>query len=120
MVDGGGDGGKRPADVAVRRARMHTVRKLLRDETGREPPLLPALMLHECSQEGYVVADAVDHEGIERVCLRGDCALARGRMRDELRDHRVVVDGDLSAFGHASIDPDGGAAAIALRRWPVA
>ena len=103
-----------------RRARLEAALEFLGDEAGREAPFAPARMLHERGQEGDVVLDAVDDEGVERVGLQVDGGLARGRMRDELGDHGIVVHGDLGALEHAGVVADGAAVGGALLRRAVA
>ena len=58
--------GEAPLGLALGDERMETVGELLGDEAGRQPSLAPARMLHQRRQEGNVVADAVDDEGVER------------------------------------------------------
>src|SRR6516225_1955248 len=51
--------------------------------------------------------------------LQIDRSLARCRVRHELGDHRIVVDGDLGAFKHAGVVADGAAECGAFLRRPV-
>ena len=111
MVDGDRHGRQDVEVLALRGARLEAALEFLGDEAGGEPPLAPARVLHERGQEGDVVLDPVDDEGIERVGLQVDGGLARRRMRDELGDHGVVVHGDLGALEHAGVVADG------ARRW---
>ena len=64
--------------------------------------------------------DPVDDEGVERVRLQVDGRLARGRMRHQLGDHRIVEHGDLGALEHAGVVADGAAERGALLGRPVA
>ena len=66
MVDGGGDGDDRVALLAGRQRRLEASGKFLGDELGGEPSLPPALVAHQHGEEGNVVAEAVDGEGVER------------------------------------------------------
>ena len=94
------------------RRRLEAALVFLGDEAGREPSLAPARMLHEGGEEGDVVLDPVDDEGIERVGLQVDGGLARRRMRHQLGDHGIVVHGDLGALEHAGVVADGAAAGV--------
>src|SRR6202521_1253556 len=58
-VDRGGNRGHELADPAFRLAAAKSVRKLLRDESGRELAGAEALVLHHGREERDVVADAV-------------------------------------------------------------
>src|SRR5262245_12168137 len=60
-------------------------------------------MSHHCSEEGHVMANAVDNESTKSIALRGDRPTARRGMRHELRDHRIVVERDFTAFIHAGV-----------------
>src|SRR6266700_612589 len=100
--------------LAVSRVGGKSLRKFLRDETGRQPALAPARMIHQCGEERNVVADTVDIERIERGRLRLDGGGARGRMGDELGNHRIVVDRNLAALLHAGVVAHGDAARAAL------
>ena len=82
---------------------MEAVGKFLGDEAGRKAARLPARMRHQGREERDVVADAVDHERIERVGLRRDRLRAGRRVGDELGDHRIVVERNFAAFGHAGV-----------------
>ena len=55
------------------------------------------------------MADALEGEGIERVGLRVDRRLARGRMRDEFGDHRIVIERNLAALIDAGVVAHGDA-----------
>ena len=77
-------------------------------------PLRQRSMLHQRRQERNVVADAVDHKRIERVGLRVDRLRARRRMRDELRDHRIVEERNLAAFVDAGVVAHRDAARLAF------
>ena len=111
VVDGDRHGRQDVELLALRRARLEAALELLGDEAGGKPPFAPARMLHERGQEGNVVLDPVDDEGIQRIGLQVDRRLARGRMRDQLGDHGIVVHGDLGAFEHAGVVAHG------ARRW---
>ena len=89
--------------LALGDERMEAVGKLLGDEAGRQPSLAPARMLHQRRQEGDVVADAVDHEGVERGRLGVDRRQPVGRVGDELGDHRIVVDRNFAALEDAGV-----------------
>ncbi len=65
------------------------------------------------------MADAVDDEGVERVRLRIDRAQPVGRVRHQLRDHRVVVDRDFAALVDAGVIADGDAFGAPFRRRAV-
>src|SRR5690625_3950150 len=56
--------------------------------------------------------DALDHELVQRADHLGDGQLTRGRTRDELRDHRVVVLGNAIARINVRVYAD----AVAARR----
>ena len=94
------------AKRATRRRKREAFRKLLGDEAGRQLPVAPAWMAHHGGKEGDVVANAVEREGIERQRLRLDRHRSGRCMRDELGDHRVVVDRNLAALAHAGIVTD--------------
>ena len=96
VVDGSGDGCKHFCRFALRRDRMKAARKLLGNEASRKLPRLPSRMRHQRRKKWNIVADAVDHEGIERIALGGDRRSARRRMRHELGDNRVVVQSEIS------------------------
>ena len=49
------------------------------------------------------MTNAFDGEGIKRVGLRLDRRKPRRRVGDELGDHRIVIERNLAAFGHAGI-----------------
>ena len=72
MVAATGD--DRVALVAGRQRRLESFGKFLGDELGREPPLAPALVAHQHGEEGDVMAEAVDGEGIERASPIGSMA----------------------------------------------
>src|SRR3954451_667443 len=84
--------------------------ELLRDESGRYPPFAPARIRLQRPEEGNVVANAVDREGIERFRQGLDRRGSGRRMRTELGDHRIVKERNLGAFDDATVDAD--------RRWP--
>ncbi len=72
VVDGGGDAGQHLRALAVGRVRVEAVGKFLGDEAGRQLAGAPARMRHQRGEKRNIVADAVDHEGVERVGLRVD------------------------------------------------
>ena len=110
VVDGDGDGRQQLQLLALGRARAL---KPPLNSSAMKPvdslPLAPARMLHQRGQERDVVLDAVDDEGVERVGLQVDGGLARGRMRHQLGDHRIVEHGDLAALEDAGVVADGAA-----------
>ena len=57
-------------------------------------------------EEIDIVADAVDHELVERGDLLVDRSFARRRPGDQLGDHRIVEHADLAAIGDAIVDAD--------------
>ena len=57
---------------------MKTGRKLFGNETGRDLAGLPPGMGHQGREKRNIVTDAVDHECIERIALRGDCHILLG------------------------------------------
>ena len=69
-----GDGGHDGLRLAGGDERGKALGEFLGDEAGRQIARAPALVLHQRGQEGNVVADAVDDEGVERVRLRLDRA----------------------------------------------
>ena len=75
---------------------MKAAWKFLGDEAGRKLPRLPARMRHQRGEKRYIVADTVDHEGIERIALRSDCRRPRRRMVWQTRITRG--DGKLCAL----------------------
>ena len=101
MVDRRGDRDQRIAHLADRLGRLEAFGKFLGDELGGEPPLLPPLVPHQHGKEGNVVAEAVDGERIERAAHLLDGLEPLRRMRDQLGDHRVVIDADLAPLLHA-------------------
>ncbi len=103
VVAGDRDRRHAPRGLPLRHRQREAFREFLGDEAGREIAGDPARMLHHRRDEGDVVADAVDGEGIERARLRLDRRLARRRVRDELGDHRVVIDRDLAALEDAGV-----------------
>ncbi len=107
MVDRGSHGRQPPRDLAFRRMGGKALRKFLRDEAGGKLALAPARMAHQRRQERNVVPDPVDVKRIQRGRLRLDRSRPRRRMRDELGDHRIVMDRDFAAFLHAGIVADG-------------
>ena len=109
MVDGDGDRGQQLQLLALRDARLEAALEFLGDESGGEPALAPARVLHQRGEKGNIVLHPVDDEGIERVRLQVDGRLARGRVRHQLGDHGVVVHGDLGALEHAGVVADGAA-----------
>ena len=76
----------------------------LGDEAGRDVAVAEARVLHQRGEEIDIVADAVDHELVERGDLRVDRRFARRRPGDQLGDHRVVEHADLAAVGDAVVD----------------
>ena len=60
-------------------------------------------MLHDSGKKRNVVTDALDGKGVERVGLSVDRLGARFSVRDEFRDHRIVVDRNLAALEHTGI-----------------
>ena len=72
VIDMRGDGGDDGLRLARRDERREAVGEFLGDEAGRQTSRAPALVLHQRGEEGNVVADAVDDEGVERVRLRFD------------------------------------------------
>src|SRR5450631_2473452 len=120
VIDGGGDRRQHLRAFAVRRVRVEAVGKFLGDEAGGQLPGAPARMRHQRGQKRNIVADAVDDKGVERVSLRVDCLLARGRVGDQLGDHRVVVDRNLAALVDAGVVTQRDAVGDALLRRAVA
>src|SRR5262249_52111613 len=92
MLDRRGDGRQHVASPAFRRLRVKTAAKFFGNEPGRKLAGLPARMSHHGGEEGHVMANTVDNESIKSIALRGDRATTRRSMRDELRDHRIVVE----------------------------
>ncbi len=78
----------------------------LGDEAGGDVAAAEARVLHQRGEEIDIVADAVDHELVERVDLRVDRRFARRRPGDQLGDHRVVEHADLAAVGDSVVDAD--------------
>ena len=103
MVDRHRDGGQHLRALALGRDGVEAVGKFLGDEAGGQLAGAPARMRHQRRQERNVVADAVDDKCIERVGLRVDRLLARGRVGDQLGDHRIVVDRNLAALIDAGV-----------------
>ena len=103
MVDKGRGHDHTPFGFALGDEGMESVGKFLGDEAGRQPSLAPARMLHQRRKKRDVVANAIDHEAVERGRLRVDRAEPVGRVGDELGDHRIVVDRDLAALEHAGV-----------------
>src|SRR5262245_21320247 len=103
MINRGGNGRQHLAAPAFRRLRVKSAAELFCNEPGRKLARLPARMSHHCGEKGHVMANAVDDECIKRIALRGDCPTSRRGMRDELRDYRIVVERDFTAFKHAGV-----------------
>src|SRR5262249_61888888 len=103
MIDCGGNSRQPLAGLALRRLSAKTARKLFSDKAGGELSGPPAWMSHEGSNERDVVANAVDNECIECVALCRDRCTARRGMGHQFGDHRVVVEGDLTAFIDARV-----------------
>src|SRR5215469_5239121 len=103
--------------------RHHTLKatgKLLGDECGAQLARAPARMLHDSSKERNVVADAFDGERIERLGLSVDRLRTGLRMRDQLGDHRIVVERNFTALGHAGIIAYGDTVADFFNRRAIA
>src|SRR4029079_8681428 len=66
VVDRSAYCGDAPRDLALRSGCRKAFWEFLGDEARRELSLAPARMVHQGRQEGNIVADAVDIEGIER------------------------------------------------------
>src|SRR5215510_5443068 len=120
MIDRGGNGSQRLARSALRQLRVKTAAKFFCNEPGRKLAGLPARMSHHGGEEGHVMANTVDDESIKSIALRGDRATTRRSMRDELRDHRIVVKRDFTAFIDASVIAHRYAIDRSLRRRTVA
>src|SRR5262245_19950459 len=103
MINRGGNGRQHLAKPAFRRLRVKSAAELFCNESGRKLAGLPARMSHHSGKKRHVMANAVDDESIKRIALRGDRPTARRGMRDELRDHRIVVERDFAAFIHAGV-----------------
>ncbi len=103
VVDGGRDGDQHGALLALRLAGLEALGIFFLDEAGRQAPLAPARMVHQCADEGHVVLDAVDIEGVEGVGLGVDGGDARRPVGDELGDHRIVEHRDLAALLDAGV-----------------
>ena len=116
VIDRSAHRGQPSRDLALRPPRRKPRWKFLRDEAGRKLALAPARVMHQGREERDVVTDAVDIECIERGRLRFDRGRARRRVGDELRDHRIVEDGNLAAFLHTGVVAHGDAVLVRLRR----
>jgi hypothetical protein len=100
-----GDDGEVLDQLGVRWRAVEPLRIFFGDEAGGDVARAKARVLHQCGEEIDIVADAVDHERVERGHLRVDRRLAGGRPCDQLGDHRVVEDADLAAIGDAHRRP---------------
>src|SRR6185437_8166206 len=99
---GAGDGVLR--SLGRGRAAGEAPRKLLADEIGGEAALGEARLRQHRGDERHVVRHAADIEAVERAADAAYRIVARGAIRHELGDHRVVIDADLGALEHAGID----------------
>ncbi len=95
----------RSADqLRVGRSAVEALGIFLGDEAGGDIARAEARVLHQRGEEIDIVADAVDHELVERVDLRVDRRLAGRRPGDQLGDHRVVEHRHFAALEHAVVD----------------
>ena len=92
--------------LRVRRRALEALGIFIGDEVGREVTFAEARVLHQRGEEIDIVADAVDHELVERLRLRVDRLHSRRRPGDQLGDHRVVKHADLAPVGDAVVDSD--------------
>ena len=92
--------------LRVGRRAVEAVGIFVGDEVGGEVARAEARVLHQRREEIDIVADAVDHERVERGDLRVDRRLAGRRPGDQLGDHRVVEHAELAAVDDAVVDAD--------------
>ena len=102
----GGDGGQFLHRGLIGRHTLEPVGILLLDEGGRHGALDEDRMVHHGGEEGQVMPDPLDLEGVQRIAHRLDGLGARGRPGAELGDHRVVIHGDLAALENAGVVAD--------------
>src|SRR5580704_2569059 len=83
-------------------------REVAVDEPGLDLALAEFACSGQSGEKGYVAPRSGDHGTIE--CGREPVqrGLARGRMRDELGDHRIIIRRDLAARLETSVDADVG------------
>ncbi len=106
--DHAGDHRQIGEQLRVGRRAVEAVGIFLGDEAGGDVARTEARVLHQRGEEIDIVADAVDHELVERIDLRVDRFEPRRRPGDQLGDHRVVEHADLAAVGNAVVDADRG------------
>ncbi|MPL82810.1 hypothetical protein SDC9_28759 [bioreactor metagenome] len=98
------DGGRHVAQrLFVELDAVEAFRVFLGDEGGGDVALDEAVMVHHRRDEGQVVTDALDLEGVEREPHLLDRLEARRRPGAELGDHRVVIHRDLAALEHPGV-----------------
>src|SRR6266545_7372477 len=86
---------------------LHKARVHVPDAKGR--------MLEDVDQEADIRADTEDWktaQGGSRACDRG---ITCGTVCDQLREHRIVLDGNLRSFDNAAVDPNAGPGRFAIQ-----
>src|SRR5580700_2714482 len=79
-------------------------REVAVDEAGIDFALPELAHPGESAEKGHVASGSGDHRAIERSREPVQRHLARGRMHNELGDHRIVIRRDLAARLDATVD----------------
>src|SRR6185312_16050261 len=111
---------KAPGKLIIKRAAVKPIRIFFGNESGGESPFPEAKIVHNGVKEIDVVTDAFDAEFVQGICHSVDGFGARVCVRAELGDHRIVENGDLTAFIDTRIVAHGDAVERAFWRRLVA
>src|SRR5436190_12159749 len=77
---------------------------VLDDEARRHAAVAESLVRHDAPQPGDVRRQAEDREIAQGAVEAGDAGIARLRVADELRQHRIERHADLASLPHAGVD----------------
>ena len=100
----GGHGDQQRRIVVHDVGRMKAVGIFLGDQIRAEPPFAKPRMFDQRRKKADVVRHAADVKLVQRVAQVGNGFVASCAMRDQLGDHRIVMDRDLAPFVDACID----------------